>query len=391
MEWIKLTRRELYERVWRTPMSRLAPEFGITDVALAKTCRKYDIPRPGRGYWARLAAGAKDQQPPLVEAESGADEMIFLRRVEGPVEPKAAAPKPPNVPVPRSLRKAHATTVELGLALENADEDEHGRLLVEGKGEPTFAVTTSAHRRALLLLDALAKGMEKRGHGVRLQTPSPPDEALHTVLAWSVADETIGLSIVEELDRVDHTPNEREKQALARGYGYGIPKYDHVPQGRLKLALLNARLHRNAWRDTQKRRLEKQLGRIVMAFEAEASRRKQARAEEERRRADEARQLHEAEERRRQAAEREARARHQQALVDDLEEMASRWGAVQRVRRFLAALGEAVPAGDRSADFGAWFAWASGWVDEVDPLCRPEQIPKPLEPVADRRDPVGSS
>src|SRR5690606_33200766 len=107
MEWIKLTRRELYDRVWQTPMSRLAPEFGITDVALAKTCRKHGIPRPGRGYWARLAAGAKDPQPPLPETEAGEEEVIFLRRVEGPVEPKVATPKPPHVPVPRSLRKAH--------------------------------------------------------------------------------------------------------------------------------------------------------------------------------------------------------------------------------------------------------------------------------------------
>lgn len=56
-ETVTLTREELYEAVWRTPIVRLAAEFGISDVALAKTCRRMNVPRPPRGYWARVAAG----------------------------------------------------------------------------------------------------------------------------------------------------------------------------------------------------------------------------------------------------------------------------------------------------------------------------------------------
>lgn len=39
-----LTRAELYERVWRTPMSRLAVEFGITGNGLAKICSRLNVP-----------------------------------------------------------------------------------------------------------------------------------------------------------------------------------------------------------------------------------------------------------------------------------------------------------------------------------------------------------
>lgn len=49
--------RPLYSRVWSTPMSKLARELDISDVGLAKACRRHSIPRPPRGYWARLAAG----------------------------------------------------------------------------------------------------------------------------------------------------------------------------------------------------------------------------------------------------------------------------------------------------------------------------------------------
>jgi len=63
-----LTRSDLYERVWSTPMSTLAREFGLSDRGLAKICERHDIPRPPRGYWAKLEAG---QAPPEIAAATG--------------------------------------------------------------------------------------------------------------------------------------------------------------------------------------------------------------------------------------------------------------------------------------------------------------------------------
>jgi hypothetical protein len=50
-------REELFEAVWSTPMRKLAQRYGISDVGLAKVCRKLSIPLPGLGYWAKIAAG----------------------------------------------------------------------------------------------------------------------------------------------------------------------------------------------------------------------------------------------------------------------------------------------------------------------------------------------
>lgn len=44
-----VSRADLFERVWSTPMRKLAVEFGISDVGLAKICRKNGIPLPGIG------------------------------------------------------------------------------------------------------------------------------------------------------------------------------------------------------------------------------------------------------------------------------------------------------------------------------------------------------
>src|ERR1035441_8213825 len=63
--YITLIREELYDMVWATPMTSLAKNFGISDVALAKRCRAVDVPVPPRGYWARKAAGQEPPRTPL--------------------------------------------------------------------------------------------------------------------------------------------------------------------------------------------------------------------------------------------------------------------------------------------------------------------------------------
>jgi len=51
------TREKLYEMVWSEPRKTLAPKLGLSDVGLAKACRRANIPLPERGYWARKQAG----------------------------------------------------------------------------------------------------------------------------------------------------------------------------------------------------------------------------------------------------------------------------------------------------------------------------------------------
>jgi len=48
-ETILLTRSELYEQVWATPMSTLAKRHGLSDRGLAKLCERHQIPVPAQG------------------------------------------------------------------------------------------------------------------------------------------------------------------------------------------------------------------------------------------------------------------------------------------------------------------------------------------------------
>jgi hypothetical protein len=58
-------RKALYDQVWSQPVQVVARSYGVSGVALAKTCRKLQIPVPPRGYWARIRSGQKVRRPPL--------------------------------------------------------------------------------------------------------------------------------------------------------------------------------------------------------------------------------------------------------------------------------------------------------------------------------------
>jgi hypothetical protein len=76
---IVVTRTELYDRVWAEPIQKLSGEFGLSDVGLAKLCRRYNIPVPARGYWAKKQAGKRVQQPALpAEGRKGYGDKVRL-------------------------------------------------------------------------------------------------------------------------------------------------------------------------------------------------------------------------------------------------------------------------------------------------------------------------
>jgi hypothetical protein len=59
-------------------MQRLAKQFGISDVALAKTCRRAEIPVPKRGYWAKSQAGKKVTRIALPSRGPGVSDDVFV-------------------------------------------------------------------------------------------------------------------------------------------------------------------------------------------------------------------------------------------------------------------------------------------------------------------------
>jgi hypothetical protein len=75
------SRQELYDLMWSTPGSKLATDFGISDVAIAKRCKRLNVPRPSRGYWAKVAAGRTPRKKPLPPTTNEAFKQAAQARV----------------------------------------------------------------------------------------------------------------------------------------------------------------------------------------------------------------------------------------------------------------------------------------------------------------------
>jgi hypothetical protein len=63
-------REKIYNEIWSEAMQTVAKKYNLSDVGLAKVCRKLKIPRPGRGYWAKKAAGKPVPKRPRLPALS---------------------------------------------------------------------------------------------------------------------------------------------------------------------------------------------------------------------------------------------------------------------------------------------------------------------------------
>jgi len=173
---IELSRSELYERVWTEPIQRLSKEYGLSDVGLAKVCRRYNIPIPSRGYWAKKQAGHRVHKPSLPAAGTSGSTIRFA----GP-SPRVAKPVP-EPPPPHPLVAAESDPTN---AIEVAEDLRVRHPLLQSTreywrivGRPNFrwdtplpphiniSVGTETRPRALRLLQALFTALERRGHQV---------------------------------------------------------------------------------------------------------------------------------------------------------------------------------------------------------------------------------
>ena len=90
---VTLTRKELYEQVWGTPMIKLAKQYCMSDQALRKICKKNDIPIPSVKYRSRKFSGHKVSKTPLL-GDPGITISILVRDEAQEIQQKIAKTNP---------------------------------------------------------------------------------------------------------------------------------------------------------------------------------------------------------------------------------------------------------------------------------------------------------
>jgi hypothetical protein len=185
---LTLSREDLYELAWSKPMSELAKDFAISDVALAKRCKKLGIPVPGRGYWARLDAGQTPYRPKLPKRAPEWNDQNALT-IAPTAEPDSREPQGQEFDTVRARIEGLSTApsasilVALPAVRRTALRLKHPR-----RSEVTFNrgdrsgpivlidVTGDALDRALLFADALLRATDSLGWSFVAPVPSSSAE-----------------------------------------------------------------------------------------------------------------------------------------------------------------------------------------------------------------------
>jgi hypothetical protein len=388
---IILTREQLYEKVWSQPVWSLAKEWGLSDVGLAKICKKHNIPRPGLGYWRRKQLGYSVKQVPLPKGD-GADVIEIARyranprifdeeqaqegREKGAVEEGIEN----RIVVAETLDDPHPLIVRTEKNLRGAKKDERGFLTAKAKGCLSVVSAPVSVERAMRIMDALIKALEPRGMRVRIEDG---DHKSHIGSAWhqwwystylsktldertivSVLGEDLDICLSEQIDRRERQPTPKE---IKEHPWYRPPVYEYHPTGRFSLYILNLEGIRHTWSDTDKKRLEDLLnsfvkGLIKAAVYVRAKRLEREKEERER------------EERRRKIEEAKRLRREEEQKLKILDQHVSNWHQSQRIRQYVEAFREAALRKhgtiDPGSDIDKWITWAIQQADRVDPLVK---------------------
>jgi len=370
-ETIRLKREELYEQVWSRPLRDLAKEYGLSDVGLAKICRRLNIPAPGRGYWAKKDAGKAPPRPPMPSLGKGEQsEATFTKHELPPPDPVqmteaerliVSEKAPENrVAVDSSPGTPHVLVVRTEKSLRAAKPDETGRIRPRAKGCFDVRIAAGSIDRAMHIVDALTRALEAR------KFPLATDDNQATrITVLGISHE---ISLEENTTRKvrELTPAER-KQQERNSWLYRTPQYDYLVTGRLTLRIKGyGNGERRSWSDGKHQRIEDCLnafiiGLIQASVRAHAEQLERERWQRER----------EEQERRRREEERNRRLEEERRAA--LDKQVDAWRKSRQIRIYIDAVHRVVadknyPINPES-DLGRWFAWVSRYVDSLDPLC----------------------
>ena len=146
----RFTRQEFYDLVWSKPITHIAKDFGLSDVAIHKICKKNGIPNPPLGYWAKKANGRPVTQTALRPREKGMADAIVIAEGSTLSEPDSlrAAREQARINASSAVEEEpaapHPVVKRTITALEKAKPDERGLVRSTNAGCANVAVRRAA-------------------------------------------------------------------------------------------------------------------------------------------------------------------------------------------------------------------------------------------------------
>jgi hypothetical protein len=363
---VVLKRDELYKLVWSEPIQRLSKKYGLSDVGLAKICRKMEIPIPGRGYWMKKKSGRTMLITPLPIARENTIQQTRIQKREKEVKQESQIEEPEiikserlpenRIIVAQRLYRPDPLIETTERALKKAKPDDWGRLRIFGAGCLDLRVGRDNVHRALLIFDSLIKALKERGHIVSVKQRKTQ---------VSVLDENMDIRLVENTKRSERTLTKEEMIRKEIGpHFYYSNRYLYTLTSKLSLVADLYGPH-NLCSDGKKRPLEDSLNECMMGLIKIALGKKQKRAERER-------EQKEWEERRLRREEEEKLLREEETRFRALLKDAADWNSSHLIRQYLEAVKKIITDNSaeirQGAELAKWLDWATQKANLLDPI-----------------------
>ncbi|CAN7521967.1 hypothetical protein LJR090_004347 [Bosea sp. LjRoot90] len=241
-----LTRRQLYDPIWSHELSQVSAHLGISEWQIRQICESHRVPLPTAAFWRDRADGRRTKQAVFMSTMDAALEVISFKGTQPttplPVSepaptPKIVAPKREVVARARSKRaewakvdKPYPALLQVAAVLRTAKPDKNGVVFARGADIPSTSVGQASVERAIFVLDAIIRDLERRGIGIKLSGQ------------WFSAtqgEESVDFKLPEKIAKVKHVPTAADLQAEAQrlrsgGSDYGrywskaYPEYDYL-------------------------------------------------------------------------------------------------------------------------------------------------------------------
>ncbi|TQX88464.1 MULTISPECIES: hypothetical protein [unclassified Rhizobium] len=394
----KLSREELHQLVWSTPVRKLADQFGLSDRGFAKICERHLVPVPGRGYWARLEAGQPVKKTPLRSVENTDLHTVYIntsartptpfiasvieearkqateRHVEAVPHPSSSqtdVPGPkPAVTEPTELSapaRSNGTIKKAQKQLTNSKADEWGMISTAG-----IRIHVSTMDRVISFLTILVAHLDRQKISVLVSDDS---------IQLSRGEDVLRVELMEARRREKHvpTPGELERKSKAQkaargGWLFSLesfwPEYDYLYLGTLSVEIQNwAEGARKKWSDGKNQKLEGLVDAIVEGVQFhfdynKAYREKSAEKERNRRHMAKRRELA------------GLRAKREDERLEFLQEIAEARREVDNLRKTIST----VPSKEHlPPDYQRMLAWAQTRLEELEFNTSIENLQEALE------------
>lgn len=365
----KFTREKLYEEVWQKPMTSLAKEYGLSDVGLRKICVYLQIPLPPQGYHLRK----RRRSPPTLPAAKKDTPLFYYcyhcrppahlqdNSSEEPIIPELAFEEDPanRISVPLSIDSPHPLIKKSAQAFKKLKPDDKGRLNSFQRDGLNISVYPESVDRSLLIMDTLIKAITSRGFKIDVDSEKKSTNMI-------IIDESIEICMEEKSQRVDYEPTPQELKKSERLKFRTYPMYAYISSDRLAI---KATTRFDSWEtifsDREKTRFETNMNKviarlIIYAQSVKERRLKREKEEQERRAKEEHRQ------------EMRRLIELEKAKLKELNEEVDAWHKSQRIRKYVAAVKQAVIKNKGEIAAGSeleeWLIWAEKQADRLDPL-----------------------